>query len=436
MKKTIALLLAMLMLLSAAAFAEEAAPAHSALVAELSNISLQFTSGEEAQSIDLTGLTVAGGLNAEDGLDLILEADTDETLAMAVGQVTKDTFNVAVQGLDKVYAADISQYTGNINFDEMVAGVRSMLPGLMKMELPMVPAINIPKLDLSVLPMILPASNGDESSFEVPWETLSALADQLIQNADAVTSKVPQLAQVIDLLNMLKENGLGLALKGKVEDAGDVQTTTVDLYVVQGEEVSPDALATLTFETMENNIVLTLSMAGEGGATTLMEIKVVSDPAIPEVDFTMDIMGGMASLAISEYPEDGMQRLAMDLQAQGTENVSLELGYGKQDDMDAVLCNLAANTSAANVAFSLNAATALVDDETRAGSLAVAMTAPDGSHIGATADLAIVLTDLDMSTFEMPAETVDISELQNADLNTALQPLMEYLSGLAPEEAA
>ena len=436
MKKTIALLLAMLMLFSFAAFAEEA-PAHTTLLAELSNISLQLAPAEgEAESGELTGLMLYGGLCADEELNLILEADTDETLAMAVCQMTKEAFNFAMQGLDKVYTTDISEYTENIDMAELTESVRNLLPALMKMQLPMLPALNIPKLDLSILPMMMPASDGSENSFEVPWETLSVLVDQLIQNADVVTSKVPQLGQFIQLLSQLKDSGYGIALKGQVADAGDSQTTTVDLHLVQGENVSPEALATLTFVTMQNSVTLTLSMTAEGGSTTLMEIKLVSDPETAEIDFTIDIMGGMANFAVSAYAEDGMQRIALDLQAQGTGNVSLELGYGKQADMmDTMLVNFGANTSAVNAAFSLSGATALVDDETRQGSMLLSVTAPDGTQFSGTADLTIVLTDADMSAFEMPAETADISELKDADFSAAFQPLMEYLGTLEANAA-
>ena len=259
MKKLIALLISALMILSMTAIAETAED--TALIARISNIALDINANGEEQAVNLDGFEAYLSLDTADGVSLIGQAfNGDDPLALAVLKVADGQVQVVIGGVDKTYVIDVEQLKG-ADLNSMGQEMRAALPGLVNMQIPMIPAISLPKLSISPILGMFGTQEADGSvSFSVPSEMVDTLLDQVLDIAKgSMTSQ--QAAE--------KLAGMGYT---NVFEFGGINTWTGE--IVTTEEESTAKTAVLSFSSFDG-----------GGHEYTVEIE---DPTIVTVTSRRD----------------------------------------------------------------------------------------------------------------------------------------------------
>lgn len=439
MKKLIALLICALMILSMAAFAETAED--TALIARISNIALEYSAEGQAQNVNLDGFEAYLTLDTADGIRLVGQAfNGDDELALAVLKIVEGQIQVAIDGMDKTYVADVPQLQG-IDLEGSIPEIRAALPQLLNVKLPMIPAISLPKLDVVPLLALFGTQEADGSvSFNVPAETIDALLDQLLEAAKANMASVPAQAQetvqqLLGAVEQLRSSGIGFAVDGTGKDAGDSQTVTVNVHLASQGQVSPDPIVVLTFTTAQDKAVVTLDAISEGNAMTVATADVATEEGA--LVSTLDI-AGMLQLSLNVFQEGTVQYVSLSLDGAAMEGASMaiEVSYGETDE--GTLEKLVIN---GGEAFNLEATclTASASDVSNEGQFSLYLDA-EGTSLKMTADLEQFLGSLDLGDFTMPETTAPFEELDSeegeAALTAAVAPLLEYLDSIIPVDQA
>ena len=410
MKKILAFALALMLLCLPLAVAEEAA--NNAAVLGLSNINVMGNS--------LGDLEVWAGIEGKDVPQCLISAMVGEdTLVSAVGELENGQFRFMFDGEEKGYVQDLAQIPqvqqlgdqAIETINRMPEVLKQMIPALDSLVLPQIPGMPIPKIDVSAL---FAGLSKDDQNFTLSTEMIDTLLDMVQQSAGAFTSQVPQLQQVLDLLPQLKGQ---LALEGTFADEGDASVINANILV------SGSAVATLVVTSKENDAHLSLQTDG----TEQAALSLVSDPDNARMDVTLGAMG-MNLMALSIFQEDGLQKISFAVSA-GT-SAGVDFAYGSQNGADVVSFGLNAADSG-ELSFVVN--TAKQEDGTRAGTVTFDGTF-NGSQASFSADVSMYLLEsLELGEIEWPAELLPFSQM---DAQTALQPVVEYVQGIAQDAAA
>ena len=425
MKRIIAVLLALMMLMGMTAFAEEQA-GPTAAVLQLYDVNV--TMGD--QSVDIEDLAAVLALDASSDAETRIAlnvASSEEVLSMVIAKLAEGKIKLAMSGSDYTYVEQIPEIP-NVPVEQLPSLFAALVPALDAAVLPPVPAISIPKADLSgLLSGFATSQTAGGYEFEIPHEQIIGFARQLVQLAgylglpEQVTSQLPQISSALDSID---QSGVKISLAGSLEDDGASQVVTAGLYLSAAGD-SP--MGVLTFESAENNVGIGLDVAMDPSAdpARVAEVAITSDPAARTMDFVLN--AGVANIALSIYPEAEMQKISLTGEA-GDEQAYLEFGYGKQDGDD--LVTIAVVAGGAVIAFAVD--TVMGDDGTRVGTVGLNVGMGEQS-VNVTGNLTMYLDDaLDLSGYEMPAEERSFSELDQSELQATFTPVMEYLNTLEP----
>lgn len=424
MKKIVALLLSLLMLLGCAALAESAEK--TAAVMTLSNI--QLSDGSETHG--LGDLVVSAILDAAGDPTFVLTADDgNEYLAALAAKLDgQGKASVTVEGVDATYTGDLTALLQQSGADassisqltsvlpELPTAMKELVPMLDAVVLPPFTGVTIPKLDVSALLAGFVTGEADgATTFTIPYEQFVALLDMVSEYAGMVGSQVPNIDQVTGLIDQLKSNGQGIAVNGAIQDDGTTQTVVFNVLPVQNGTTSETPVLALVLATAENSI--TLAAAQDVNSDPMITLAVTSDPSVPRLDVALDAMG--SAMAFRMYPSDGLQ--VVELAANAGDDVSVLFTYGAKDGVDVL--DLTANASVGSFQLTFN--TVKGDDGLRSGTVEL-----NAGGVSATADIDMYLDTASPVEIEWPATEKDLSELDDSVMQTAVAPLIEYINGL------
>mgnify|MGYP007101858245 CR=1 FL=1 len=445
MKKLLALTLALMLLLTSAAFAENAA------VLLLSNMQVSVGADGQEQVLDLTDAIAAIAAGAPDGVPTIdVELDNgDAVLLGGVMQIVDNKVVMSLDGMSRAIAAAIpTESLAGLGEDPM-AGLGELFANLDQfsdVKMPVFTGVNIPKIDLMGLAEFLPMlgletqTDGQATTFSIPWELLKQVLSMIPSMVPAEASD--QLAPLTSAIDQLVASDEGFALEGRIADDGATAELLLDLYPVSGDQTADAAVGGLYFASADNADSLQLLIYQDGQSIALGEISLASDPEAATLAFSVDLMGEV-TFTISLYPDEvnaGCQVVELEVNA-GGETVAASVNYGTVDTMEFVDFALDA---AGQAAVSLHIDETPQDDGTKAGSLLLyVQSGPDGQEVAFSADLVETYGDYEFRTIENTADAYDAESMTEAenqafgeDLNNALAPLYEYIGSLEFQPAA
>ena len=435
MKKIVALLLSVLMLLSMAAIAEEAAD-DTALITCISNIAMENTVDGQTQTINLDGFEAYLSLDTADGLALVAQAfNGDDPLMLAVAKLVDTQVMVNIDGMDKTYVAEAAQFQG-VDTAELSSNLHGLLPTLLQAKLPMVNIGSIPKADLTGLATMFGGqTSGNTTTFSIPAEMINMLIDQVVEAAKTSGSAIPGLDKVLPLIEQLRASGMSVAIEGSIVDEADKQTVTLNVYPVSGEETAEAPAAALTIASETDNFSLAVDVPNGETSATIAKLDIQTEPATSSLVATLDI-AGMMQFNLAAFQEDEQQKFAFTMDNSMGDGFTVNLAYGKNGDADVMDLTF---TFGEDVAFEAVANTAEAEDGALEGSIEVTSVTPT-NNIRFSADIACFIGSLDLGDYQMPANTASIdefsSEESNAALQAALKPVMDYFSSLTVNTAA
>ena len=417
MKKIIAMLLALMLLLGMTAVAEEAAA--NTAVLTLGNASVSMN----GETVDLEGMTATLSLNAADAEapTLALSIDNDEgTLAAVYAQIKGNQFLISADGLDHTYAQEIPEIP-SLPVEQLPSLIAAMVPVLDTLVLPPFTGVTIPKMDISgLLGEFATTQNADGFDFEIPAEMVKMILNLLVQAASQANIAQEQLDQVQQMLE-----SMDVALAGSLVDTGDSQVVSIDLLMSSDGENYDTAVANLTISSVENSALVTVGvvMDSSGVPTPVATIGLDSDPDAATLDF--EINAGVATIRFSLFNEDGLQKMSLTVEAQGNESAYLEFDYGTQDGVD-IVC-LAVSAGGADITFAVGT---IKGDDSRTGTINLDMVNGEQKlNFSADAEMYLGMAD---SGITMPADVRPFSEFDQNEFSGVLAPVMEYLNTLEP----
>ena len=434
MKKIIALLLSLMLLLSMAAFAEEALDP--ALVCCLSNIVIESTTNGETTAVNLEGLETYLSVDTSDGLALVAQAfNGDDSLLLAVAKVVGSQLHFGIDGLDKTYVADIPNLQG-LDTAGMGDSLRPMLPALLSLELPMIDVGSLPKLDLvPIVSMVGAQTEGDITTFSVPSQLIDSLLDQILEAVKGMDISVPGMEQAVAMLEQVRASGMSIALSGQVVNTADAQTTTLDIYPVTGGQTAEAALLTLTLTSAQDDLTLAVDMNTGEQAMNIANLQIQTEAATKSLVGTLDI-AGMMKFNLALFQEEGLQKAALTMESSMDASFALTLAYGVDGGRNMLDLSFAAGEDAA---FEVVTHSAAGSDGAIQGDMEVTA-ASNGTSFRLTANFEKFLGSLDLGGYELPAETAPIEEISGAEnseaLQTALAPAIEYFTQVMANAAA
>lgn len=434
MKKIVALLLSMLMILGMAAVAEEAT--EPALISHIGNIVIENTADGQTQTLGLDGFEAYFALDTSDGLALIAQAfNGEEFLAQAMGKLVGTQFQLGIDGVDKTFAADVPQLAGQ-DTAGLGEALRPMLPGMLNMTLPPIQIPSLPKVDLvPVVGMLGATPDGDTTAFEVPSEVIDTLLDQVLEAVKTSGESISGVDQVLPAIEQLRASGMSFALKGQIVDAADKQTTTLEIYIVNGGQTSEAPLAVLTLTSVPDELTLAVDIAAEGENMTIANLTLDTDSATNSFAGTLDI-GDMMQFQLAIFQENGLQNAALTVDSPMGAAFGVTLSYGKSGDADVCDLTFAAGE---DVGFEMHVSTTQVDETASEGTFEISVVTEDNS-IHVTADVEEFLGEMDLGGFALSQNVVPFDDFSSEEtgeaLQTALAPLLQYFNQIAANVAA
>ena len=421
MKRWIATILALtlLALLCAPAMAED-----NAAVLMLDNVRVQ--SGD--QTVDVQDLAVSLVLeNVGDlpALSLLIDG-AGEPLATAIAQLTAQQLIIAVDGMDYGYAAELPSAQAAQLAQVGQAGLAQLIPALLptlnEMTFPTFAGADIPKLDLTgALSKYITATGNGASEFEIPAEVIDDMLDQALQMAKSQGKKLSQLNAAIEMIEGLKAEGKGIAIKGTITDDGTVQKVDGDILLVNGKGKS-SSVAGLSLVSAMNSWRLAVSVRKGFLTLNVVTASLISRPSENRVDFGFSVFGGV-DFSMALFTEDGLQKVTFVADGLG-EKAGLEFDFGRQADGD--LVSFAAQFGDADLSLVLK--TAMGADGVRTGSLVWGLT-QGGSVAGLSADVTMYTGEgPDLSGIVMPEDLRPIDSFDSKAVAEAFKPVTDYIS--------
>lgn len=424
MKKVLALLMAMMLLLGMTAMAEEAQLP--ALITTISNVELSMASGGETKTASLDDLTIVNAIDTTDVPQATIEAITSEgSLCFAIARLTADGVCYTVEGMDKTYVAEIPQLAG-MDPAELAGSLRSALPQLLALKLPQIGGVTIPKADISILTQLFP-SDTDENGFAIPAEMTKLLLDQLTQSLESTADSIPNGDQILGLLKQLTDNGLEISLAGTVNDTDARQTANLDVYLSSENQPADTPMISLSMDSVENQFQLLVSAMG----MNLGSLDLESEPAENEIMLQVNIMDSVL-FDVNIFRDSDLQCASLSIKASDQQVMGLDMSWGVLNDHDYTSLIL---SSADQGTISASSESVQTEDGSEQGALYFSADM-NGEQFVVTGEYVSTLGNYDLGDYAMPTETVPASEFNSEEAQAALQPLVEYLNGITAQIAA
>ena len=434
MKRMLAMMLALMMLLGMTAVAETAPAAadmsQSALISNLTGVTIDIENAGQVQHLDMADLGVSCVVDTEDTLRFLLTADKgDEILTFALAEIQDNKLRVGLKGIDRTFEYDIPEVPG-MDMASLTNVIRQNLPALMGQRMPEIKVTALPKIDLSTL---LPGETTEAdgvrtTAVDISAEMVSMVLSMVVQLAKTSTENVPQGKQAIEYLEQLINNGFSFAVKGTITDTDAEQSANIGIYMSDNGETAEAPTLLLNTTTAENSATLAIDLPSEDSSYTVGQLSVVTDPEAETLDSTLDI-AGMISLALKMHKHDDLQCVDLTLQAPGTDAKNT-LEYGVQDGQDYY-----AFKSEMGEGNSFNCVvTGNAIDNGYSGAIAFNTKGTD-SGVAFNASYFELLGDLDLATalngYELPTETATFDTLTSDEINSVISPILEAIQAAA-----
>ena len=424
MKRIIALLLALTMLLSAFAMAEG-----TAAIMKLDNLRME-TGGNGAR---IDGLECVLALdNVEDLPSLILTiAGEGQPLFTGVLQMTASQVRLGVSGMDHGYVEAIpangAGQLAQLGDEGLAAILPETLPKLDALTLPPFTGIEIPQLDMRAL---LGDFMTGTDTFEIPCETIDALLEQALQLVRQQAAGSAQVDMAIQLLDQLRAGGTGFAIRGEIEEEDDGQSMEAGIYLANKSAVTGQKIGGIELETELNEIELSLSVTdGEGDDMEILEMRLSSMPDSARLMLDIYVMES-ASINFSLADVGGLQRAMLRFDTENGGDGMMEFAYGERAGRDEVNVRISARENG----FALVTRTTMGADGVRTGEATLTVEGP-GQSVELLGDLTMYTGgELDLNGFVMPADLRPANQAGQADdqaLAGAFQPVMDYIAAHA-----
>ena len=431
MKKMLVIALALMLLLASAALAE------TANVVTFSNVNVLVSSSEGNAAIDLSDLTARLAMGLANELPIIQLDVTGggDALLGAQIQFIDGRMVLAIDGTSRPISADMGPTAGQAQ--ETLTEMFGNLDQFANIKLPAFTGVDIPKIDLmsvaDFLPMlgIQPTTEGQVTTFEIPAEMVSQLIQMIVSQIPAETAS--QLGGLDQILASAQ-----FAIKGKLADDGTTAEMMLDLYMAQGGVTSDSPIGALYFASTQNADSLEIMLYQDGQSLTLGQIDLSSDPAAATLDLGFDLMGQI-TMNFSLYPQDGAQVAALAFKAD-TQELNASLTYGDEGEME--YADFAFEIPNEQVSASVHTEETPDGNGGKTGIMGVNVAA-QGQTVNVTADLQEGKEDVQFKPITNAANAIDANnpsqadqEALNEELNSALAPLMNYLSNVSVQPAA
>ena len=427
MKKTIAIVLTLMLLVASVAMAEEAS------VLVLADPVLTTNAGGQPMTIDMNGLEIALAIgNDANGVPTIQmdAANGGQSLLNAVLQFIGNRAVLDVDGLSRPIAATVS----GVSADEIAEGFDAMMqPSGFK--LPAFTGVEIPKLDLVSVGAMVGA--GADGSFELSYQMVNMLLGQLSNYRGVIPGTARQYTDMLfDAIDQMQATNSGFTLKGNVADDGASATLALDILPVQNGVTASASVATITLYSAANQINLDVDVHQDGQDMKLGQFALTSIPAEAELNFSLDLMGELG-LAGSLYPQDGAQVAAFELTAEG-QKMNFSVTYGDRD---------AAQFADVVVSVEGQAAVECIVETTADESgaaygtldLTLDSLAEPVSQVNVKGDIMTAAEDYDFRSIDNAAAAIDAENMTEEESQQLSQEfdaisgnLMNYLATLAP----
>lgn len=416
MKKILAILLALTLLLASAALAE------TATVLSFSNPVLSVTSNGESQKVDLAGFEVEAAIGNAGEVPTIQAVVTrdGEKLLDAVMQVVGSRLVLDVEGMSRPIAAEIPAGDVSGNISQLFAA----LPELSNFKLPAFTGVTIPKADLVSLGQMI--GTDADGNFEVPYEMVDAALTQLKQFKDAIPESAKRYSDMVfELIDQLQATNSGIALKGQVTDDGATSTLTLGILPVSQGVTADEAAAILGISSAENQFNITVDVNQDGQTTNLGEFALTSAPADATLSFELDVMTGMLNLVGSLYPDNGAQVVAFELNAMG-QKANASFTYGGEGQTE--FADFAFSVDG-QVAMDCYAETTSDGNGNESGNLQLTVETTDpANQLTLDAGIAQTIADVDFRSIDNAASAIDAQNMTSEE-QTKLSEELEAATG-------
>ena len=465
MKKLLALLLALLMIFSMTALAEdasltapqaaedaaidapdsseenpeeavEAGPSLSelaavlppAMVARTQNVTVAVTSGGRTQTLPLQDFSAVIALDTTQDPQLIAAAyQGNAPLALGMLQLAGDRLYFTMDGLYQTYETEIPALN-TLDPDLPAQLIRVALPGLLGLQLPAFGAITIPKMDFTPIfkPYIVETTEQDDATvarFEISEDQMTQLIAQLSASLQA-SGQGGDMNAVIAALDDYKSSELILSAKGAITDSGNSQTAEFDLMVTSEGEIADTPTAVLKAETTLNDCRLTLSLPSETDLYDLAQARLFSDAQTDSTSLSFEALHALSGNLNLNREEGGIASIEWVYQADFLNQLTdVNIIYGKTGDMGFLSV---VGRNAGTGSFEFTASGMPESDTAYAGEFSYS-----ASRGGVTTVISgqyrQALGAMDVS-YEMPADIVPIDRLDIGAIGSALTPLGDYFA--------
>lgn len=429
MKKLLALVLALMLLMASAAFAE------TANTITFSNANLLVTAENGSQTVDLSDLTATLAMGNPEGVPTIQldVAGGGDALLCAVIQFIDGNMVLNLDGMSRPLAASMQNAQAQEGMEQIFANLDSVNG----VKLPAFEGVTIPKVPLNavldILPMlgVEPQTDGSATTFEIPAQLVTGLLQMILAQIPAEMKA--QLGGLDQLLASTQ-----FAVVGRLNDDGETAELLLDLVPVTDGMQDDTPFAGLYFSSKENLDSLEVLVYQDGQGITLAQLDLESKPESAELNLALDVMGQI-NLTFSLYPQNGDQVAAVALNAAG-ETFNASLTYGENGDEE--YAQFAFEVPNQNVSASVDINEHPAADGSKEGALAVNV-ASAGQTINLTADLAESKDDVDFhaitnadQAYDAAAMTAADNQALTEDLNNVLANLTSYLNSIQAQPAA
>ena len=483
MKKILAMLLAVLMLLGMTALAETAEPEAVTETAEASEAAEAPAeeSGEAAEApavesgeaaaeasaaeavpavndkpallnymynIVINTTDAAGNVKSVslDDLELNLVVDTtnelqfvasaykgEENLAFAVLRLVNDRFRLSLKGVNRTFEIDVPQLEGQ-DTSAIPGAVRAMLPFLMGARMPMIDVPALPKADLGQL-LQLYATETTESggvsttSFEISEEATRALIQMLNGMLKTAASEQPNLQRFSGLIDQILASGVRVSVGGTIKNSLAAEDISLGIYLAPDEEAPEAPTFILNTHSALNEFRIAFDLPDENSTYTVAQLTINTDPVGDTINANISAID-MLNIDANVLQHDGLQEISLSSKVVD-KNGNVVLNYGTVDGLDHI--SVSGNMDGMGD-FQCTTEAMMNDDGNYVG-MQDWRANYGGNLTNTTMDFYEVLDNYDMGGYNMPTRIVSIEDMSQAEITAAFQPLMDALTSAMGMEA-
>lgn len=236
MKKIVALMVALMMLIASAACAESIIIADPVITLNMG--------GE--QVIDLTGLQLSiatGEANGNPALQIDVSGNGSKLMGISAN-VTGEALVFAVDGVSGTYCVPLEAIMSQMNVSTNM---------------------DLSSLDIDVNALMTAIQNGvefDGTNFRVPYTTVNEVLEIVAPAMASIEIPGVDMAEFTDGVAQLKESNSGITLEGSFAQDGDNMSAALNLIPVQNGEAGAAAM-TMNADMGDNGISVVVDIPGQ-----------------------------------------------------------------------------------------------------------------------------------------------------------------------------